>query len=92
MLSLDKFTLAALEATAAATAAYLDTCDSGAAGEQLDPGYYRACGELLTSLFQLVDAERDFPALLLRSPAAREVADAVLCARQIMAAGRAAPS
>ncbi len=85
MSDFDKITLQAMEATAAASAAYLDACDSGAEGDRLDPEYYRACGDLLLKIFALVDPEQDFPDLLRRSPAAREIADSIQLRRRIEA-------
>ncbi|HEX6733167.1 MAG TPA: hypothetical protein VF096_00025 [Azonexus sp.] len=85
MSSFDKHTLRSLEATAAASAAYLDACDAGAEGSRLDPDYYRACADLLVKIFALVEPERDFPTLLKDSPAAREIAEAIVLRRRIEA-------
>ncbi|HXE40015.1 MAG TPA: hypothetical protein VN639_16230 [Azonexus sp.] len=74
MASFNRITLQALETTATTSAAYLDACDSGALYCQLDPAYYKACGDLLMKIFALVDAEKAFPHLLEYSAAAREVA------------------
>lgn len=74
MLSFNRVTLRALEATATTSAAYLDACDSGAQYCPLDPAYYMACGDLLVQIFALVDANQAFPLLLEHSAAAREVA------------------
>lgn len=74
MFSFNRFTLQSLETTATTSAAYLDACDSGAKYCQLDPAYYKACGELLVKIFALVDAEKTFPYLVEHSAAAREVA------------------
>ncbi len=80
---IDASTLQSLAETASASADYLDACDFGRHGCQLDPAYYRACGELLLNIFLLVDAARTFPELLTRSPAARELAEVVRSSRQI---------
>jgi hypothetical protein len=85
MSNFDKRTLQALEATASASAAYLDACDSGVGSNRLDPEYYRACGDLLIRIFALVEPENDFPDLLKRSPAAREIADSIQLRRRIEA-------
>jgi len=85
MSCLDPVTLQSLATTAAVSAEYLDACDNGALEYRLDPVYYQACGELLLKIFQLVDAPRDFPALLARSPAAREIAETVSSSRKIKA-------
>lgn len=74
MFSFNRITLQALEATAATSAAYLDACDSGAKFCQLDPAYYKACGNILVKIFALVDPNRAFPDLVEHSAAAREVA------------------
>lgn len=73
----NKNTLRALEAVAHTSAAYLDACDAGAPTQRLDPGYYRACGDLLARAFALEGAEQNFRALREGSAAAREIADAV---------------
>lgn len=83
MPSFDQSTLQSLEASAAAAAAYLDACDSGTGEARLDAEYYQACGDLLMKIFLLVDAEKVFPALVERSPAAREVVDSIQLQRRI---------
>ncbi len=83
MSGLEKTTLLALKATAIASAAYLDACDSGGCSGALSPEYYRLCGDLLTKIFTLVDAESHFPDLLRNSPAAREIAEGVWLTRLI---------
>ena len=75
--------LATLEATATTAATYLDACDNGARGVRLDPAYYRACGHLLGTIFDVVNAREAFPTLLEHSAAAREVADSVEIGRRI---------
>lgn len=71
-------------AVAACTAAtYLDACDGGARHVRLDPGYYRACGGLLLALFSACDPVRDFPELLERSAAAREVLESLRIGRRL---------
>lgn len=75
--------LAALETTATSAAAYLDACDSGANFVRLDPTYYRACGHLLTTIFEATQASEAFPGLLEHSAAAREVAESVEIGRRI---------
>lgn len=87
MSRLDPFTLQSLAATAAKSADYLDACDNGGAGYRLDPAYYQACGDLLLKIFLLVDAPWVFPALLARSPAAREIAETAQACRQIATGG-----
>lgn len=82
---IDASTLQSLAETASASADYLDACDFGRHGCQLDPAYYRACGELLLNIFLLVDASRAFPDLLARSPAAREIAATVRSCREMLA-------
>lgn len=74
MFSFNRMTLQALEATATTSAAYLDACDSGAKFCQLDPAYYKACGNVLVRIFALVDPDTAFPDLVEHSAAAREVA------------------
>lgn len=75
MFSYNRITLQALEATATTSAAYLDACDSGAKFCQLDPAYYKACGDILVRIIALVDdADNAFPYLMEHSAAAREVA------------------
>ncbi|WP_265946422.1 hypothetical protein [Dechloromonas sp. A34] len=74
MFSFNRITLQALEATATTSAAYLDACDSGAKFCQLDPAYYKACGNVLVRIFALVDPDKAFPDLVEHSAAAREVA------------------
>ena len=65
------------EASATIAAAYLDACDAGALEVRLDPEYYQACASLLQKLFTLFTPDA-FAALLLASPAAREVAESLL--------------
>lgn len=74
MFSFNRITLQALEATATTSAAYLDACDSGAKFCQLDPAYYKACGNVLVRIFALVDPDKAFPDLVEHSAAAREIA------------------
>ena len=74
MFSFNRITLQALEATATTSAAYLDACDSGARFCQLDPAYYKACGNVLVRIFALVDPDQAFPGLVAHSAAARELA------------------
>lgn len=77
MLRLAPSHLQALENTAITVSAYLDACDSGAKHVRLDPAYYKACGELLLTVFALVDPYQAFPGLLEMSAAAREVAESL---------------
>jgi hypothetical protein len=79
----DPSTLHSLEASAATAAAYLDACDSSSGDGRLDAEHYQACGDLLMKIFLLVDAEKVFPALLERSPAAREAVDSIRLQRRI---------
>ena len=76
--------LSSLAATATTAASYLDACDEGAQHIRLDPEYYRACGDLLSRIFGLVDAQAAFPELLQQSAAARETAEAVVIARRLV--------
>ena len=75
--------LDSLAATASSAAGYLDACDAGAGDVRLDPLYYQSCGNLLSKIFMLVDAQQMFPILLEQSAAAREVAESVQIARRI---------
>lgn len=77
-----------LSENAERAAAYLEVCDSGRAGDGLDPGYYKACAGLLTTLFAMVDPATDFPGLLERSPAAREIRDAIALGERLQTARR----
>ncbi len=72
-----------LEVTAATAAGYLDACDSSTGQVRFDPSYYRCCGNLLTKIFTVVDAGRNFPSLLEHSAAAREVAESIRIGRHI---------
>jgi len=72
-----------LEETATTAAAYLDACDGGARFVRLDPAYYKACGNLLLTIFGATDAARTFPNLLEHSAAAREAAESVEIERRI---------
>lgn len=74
--------LDALAVTASTAAQYLDACDHKAS-VRLDPTYYQACGEVLTAIFAMVNAEYAFPDLLRHSPAAREIADGIAMGRRI---------
>ncbi|MBI2276623.1 MAG: hypothetical protein HYU74_04670 [Dechloromonas sp.] len=89
MFGFNQSTLLSLEATATTSAAYLDACDSGNHPGR-DPNYYRECGDLLTRIFLLVDAEKAFPNLLARSAAAREIADSIQIRKRIEAGRQAA--
>jgi len=73
----------ALEATAMAAADYLDACDGGAQSVRLDPAYYQACGNLLMKIFSVANAHENFPELLERSSAARDVAESVEIGQRI---------
>jgi len=75
--------LTTLEATATTAAAYLDACDGGAKCVRLDPAYYRACGHLLTTIFDVVNPREAFSTLLEHSAAAREIADSIEIGRRI---------
>lgn len=83
MSNLSQIDLNALEATATSVAAYLDACDGGAKFVRLDPVFYRACGHLLTTIFLVVNADKEFPWLLKQSAAAREVAESIQIGRRI---------
>lgn len=72
-----------LQETATTAAAYLDACDAGARFVRLDPAYYKACGNLLLTIFGATDATRSFPSLLEYSAAAREAAESVEMERRI---------
>ena len=75
--------LRSLEASTATAAAYLDACDGGARFVRLEPEYYRACGNLLHTVFSATDPRRDFPGLLAQSAAAREIAENIEMGRRI---------
>jgi hypothetical protein len=84
MTYLSQTDVSALEATALKAADYLDACDAGARTVRLDPTYYQACGNLLMKIFLMADAHQNFPELLERSSAAREVAESVDIKHRIM--------
>ncbi len=84
MTYLSQSDVSALETTAMKAADYLDACDAGAKTVQLDPAYYQACGNLLMKIFLVVKARQNFPELLERSSAARDVAEAVDIEHRIM--------
>lgn len=75
--------LTALEATATTAAAYVDACDAGALFVRLDPAYYRSCGSLLIKIISIVNASTDFPSLLAKSAAARDVAESIQIGRRM---------
>lgn len=77
-----------LSENAERAAAYLDACEGGQAGDGLDPGYYQASAGLLTTLFAMVDPALAFPGLLARSPAAREIRDAIALTGRLQTARR----
>ena len=81
--ALNPVSLKAFEATATKAACYLDAWDNGGTHVVLNPGYYQACGALLSKMFSLFDARQSFPDLLSRSAAAREIADSVTVGRQL---------
>lgn len=83
MPTLNQATLQALASSAAAAARYLDACDAGTQVGPVDPGYYRACGDLLIHVFSLLDADNVFPQLVRRSVAARELAESVQITRRL---------
>lgn len=84
MTYLSQSDISTLEATALKAADYLDACDAGAKTVRLDPAYYQACGNLLMKIFLVVNARHNFPELLERSSAARDVAEAVDIEHRIM--------
>ncbi len=75
--------VSALEETAMTAADYLDACDARAKTVRLDPTYYKACGNLLMKIFLVANARQNFPELLERSSAARDVAESVEIGRRI---------
>jgi hypothetical protein len=74
MNAISRFDLSALEVSAITAAAYLDACDSGMQ-VSVDPGYYKACGRLLATIFSVVNPVEAFPRLLDHSAAAREMVE-----------------
>ena len=72
-----------LAETATTAAAYLDACDNGAKFVRLDPSYYKACGNLLTTIFATLDAAESLPDLLNQSPAARNAAESLEMAHHL---------
>jgi hypothetical protein len=83
MTYLSQTDVSALEVTAMTAADYLDACDAGAKTVRLDPAYYQACGNLLMKIFSVAKASQNFPELLERSSAARDVAESVEIGRRI---------
>lgn len=83
MFDFSRSNLSTLEETATTAAAYLDACDGGARFVRLDPAYYRACGNLLMTIFSVANAATAFPNLLAQSAAARDIAESVEIGRRI---------
>ena len=84
MTYLSQTDVSSLEVTAMVAADYLDACDEGTKTVRLDPAYYQACGNLLMKIFLVVNAHQNFPELLERSSAAREVAEGIDFKHRIM--------
>lgn len=83
MQSLSSSIVESFGANAARAAAYLDACDEGMHGTAFDPGYYKACAGMLTTILSLANATQLFPDLLERSAAAREVAESIALAKEL---------